>query len=926
MARRALAGLLAVGVLATAAACAAVREPDAPAREARAGPVLGVNADLTLLGDAELERAAARLAAGGIQAVRQSVWWARVEPGRGVLDWTDVDRVALALERHNVGLVVSLGSAPAWARRDPPPPAHWWLCEEPDAVASASAHHAPPTDPQDLARFAALLAHRHGKRMLAVEIWPQANLLPHWRRGGPDPEDYAVLLAAVAAALREVAPGVAVVSGAPAPTTELGVCALSDLVFLERLALTGALEEVDAVGVAPLGLRAGPEAAPTTSEPLVFRRAELAADALARRGVRAPLWAMAWGWRVADGSPGDALWGGHPATTVARWTREAHGLAADWPWLGAMFAWQLQPTEPPGHPAWGYALWDEDHEPGATWNALLEAAGGRSGGPATATAVRAPLPREDPPGRGRLDGLLLPAAAGVALLLLLAAVLRRTAKAWPGSPAAAARRLPWAVPAGLLVCGLIASAVDRPLVALIGNGALVAAATVAPAVAVAAVAAAAPFWASLVLYVGPVPVRPIELLIAAAVAGRLLAWLLERPARADVVRQLPSAARRVRVPDALVIALVAWAALAPLWAEHAGVAAREWRTVIAGPALYYLLLRTGSRRERTTAALDGLVLGGTVAAVWALAGVALAAIGIGAGAVAAEGVLRANGPYASPNNLALFLGRLVPLVVAVTAWGNGRRRLVYAAAAVPIGLATVATFSRGAVFVGLPVAALYLVLVAAPRPGRAQARALALAAAAGVALAALLAPFARTERLSSLLDAKPGSTVFLRLRLWQSAAAMVRDHPWLGVGPDNFLYLFQERYVQRDAVQERFLSHPHNAVLDWWTRLGLPGLLVFLALVAANVRAGLTALSRERRSARWPLVVGALGMQVYAVAHGMVDNVFFLVDLALMWWIAQATLLAASESDEPAPGAASVTDRRTSTAPSCTAGGTACPD
>ena len=75
--------------------------------------------------------------------------------------------------------------------------------------------------------------------MPALEVWPEANILPHWREGGPDPEEYSRLLRAVATAVKRAAPGTRIVSGAPAPNAELGVCYLSDLVFLDRLALTG---------------------------------------------------------------------------------------------------------------------------------------------------------------------------------------------------------------------------------------------------------------------------------------------------------------------------------------------------------------------------------------------------------------------------------------------------------------------------------------------------------------------------------------------------------------------------------------------------------------------------------------------------------------------------------------------------------------
>jgi O-antigen ligase len=141
------------------------------------------------------------------------------------------------------------------------------------------------------------------------------------------------------------------------------------------------------------------------------------------------------------------------------------------------------------------------------------------------------------------------------------------------------------------------------------------------------------------------------------------------------------------------------------------------------------------------------------------------------------------------------------------------------------------------------------------------------------------------------------------MRLWQSSWRMIADQPMLGYGLDNFLYAYRDFYVQRDVIQERGLSHPHNVLLDVWTRLGLPGLILGGLIVAGNVRLAREAL-RAGRDERRAVAAAALGMQVYALAHGLVDNSVFLVDLASAWWIAQAALLAMSSpaSGDPWPG------------------------
>ena len=61
---------------------------------------------------------------------------------------------------------------------------------------------------------------------------------------------------------------------------------------------------------------------------------------------------------------------------------------------------------------------------------------------------------------------------------------------------------------------------------------------------------------------------------------------------------------------------------------------------------------------------------------------------------------------------------------------------------------------------------------------------------------------------------------------------MLRDHPLLGVGLDNFLYEYP-KYILPEAWREPNLSHPHNIVLDFWVRLGIGGVFILFWLLAA---------------------------------------------------------------------------------------------
>ncbi len=854
-------------------------------------------------------------ARAGVRLVRFRVDWATIEPAPGAFEVAGWDALASAARAAGVGLVAVVDSAPAWARRDPPWPAAWWVCDEPAALASPPS--APPTDAADLARFAARFAERYRDVLVALEVWREPNVLPRWRRTGPDPEDYATLLWAVTAAVRPAAPGVRVVSAPLAPTTDVGVCYLSDVVYLDRLARTGALAAVDAVGVVAAGFGQPPDAPAGDREVLNAARVELLRRVVARFDVDRPLWVVADPGPTSDGAARDDLgW----------WRALRRRSDAGWPFAAAVFA-GVASAPPAAGGAWA--------------DRLAAAAGGPP--PATLPAARPPAEASMRPPRAGSARIVRPWptgparhwALGVALVLAAgaAALGARAAAGWLGRVAATrprgrARVQGWLAQPDRLWPGALAlvtlAVVDTvwpwpanaPLVPL-----MVAVAARWPRSALATIAGAAPFaFASYRFGVaprlGPLAVNPVELAIAVALGGHAVrAWL----ARAVDVG-LDGAPRRARRPidalDAGVVAVVSWAALSPLWAEEPVLAVREWRTVVLGPALYYGLLRSWpDRRSAAGAAWVGLVAGAVVAAAWGLAGAAAHALGWSAAAVQAEGVLRASGPYNSPNNLALIAGRAAIGLASAGLWratdrrGGGApaplrpaaersagwrwARLAAWLAGTVVSLGLIATFSRGTILVGLPVSLVWLVWLAGR--GRLRRRVLAAAAAVVAAVALALLPFARTERVTESFALRPGTTLYYRVRLWQSAWRMGLDHPVLGVGLDNFMGLYRDRYVQRDVAQERFLSHPHNAPLDWWTRLGLPGLALFAAWLVAFAR-------RAARGARtmdagggtlWAAGVGAL---VYGLAHGVLDNHFFLVDLALYTWTAQAMVLASLDA------------------------------
>jgi len=405
-----------------------------------------------------------------------------------------------------------------------------------------------------------------------------------------------------------------------------------------------------------------------------------------------------------------------------------------------------------------------------------------------------------------------------------------------------------------------------------------------PALWLAALLFALPFYFAVKLPL--LPNRTLDLIDVGVLGGVVVVffqWLVQR-----LVAYPGGAAQQARRharswPLLFLALLVTWALVATVSARYPAIALREWRTVFLNALLFggtlALMLRLSAQAAQDRWLLVAAWLAGaavvSVAGLWGFAG--------GDALVSpAEGVRRIQAFYGSANNLALYLDRTVAVALALAIFSRTpRTRLLWALLAAPQGLALLLTFSKGSLFLALPVTMLTLGVGGIwllRQEGRSIRPILVLG---GVALAGMLVilPFAGAERFQRLFDLSQG-TGFLRLQLWRSAGQMALDHPLLGVGPDQFLYHYRSNYLLPTGWQEPNLNHPHNLFLDWWTRLGLPGLLLGLAWLGSG---GATVVRWLRRGQPKALALGVLTAIAAALAHGLIDISYALPDLMVVW-------------------------------------------
>lgn len=334
----------------------------------------------------------------------------------------------------------------------------------------------------------------------------------------------------------------------------------------------------------------------------------------------------------------------------------------------------------------------------------------------------------------------------------------------------------------------------------------------------------------------------------------------------------------------LPLLIVIWAGVTAFDTRYPALALREWRTLFLNPLLVGGLIVVILRDPAARSANLRWLVGGWLAGALLAAGFGLAGYLVGgAWVIETEGVRRIRGLYGSPNNLALYLDRSLAVTLALALLLRGNRwRTVLAVAAMVQGAALLLTFSKGSLLLALPAMALVIGWLGwryLRRAGRSPRILIGLAAAALVA-GFVMAPFLGAERFQRLFDFS-GGTGFLRLQLWQGAWQMAIDHPLTGVGPDQFLYYYRSDYLLPAAWQEPNLNHPHNLVLDWWTRLGLPGLLLGMWWLGGGT---VRLLRRSWRGTGNALTIGLAAAAVAALAHGLIDVSYALPDLMVIWF------------------------------------------
>jgi hypothetical protein len=133
----------------------------------------------------------------------------------------------------------------------------------------------------------------------------------------------------------------------------------------------------------------------------------------------------------------------------------------------------------------------------------------------------------------------------------------------------------------------------------------------------------------------------------------------------------------------------------------------------------------------------------------------------------------------------------------------------------------------------------------------------------------------------------PGNVMRMpRSVLWETALEVSSDHPWLGIGPDNFRHVYG-RYLGLAAWDTRV--HTNNTYLEVLTGMGVIGLAALCWLMVAAGRSAV-AIAAKARDDSIRGVAAAFAACVAIAVHGLVDSFLTFTSTYVVFAIAAGLL------------------------------------
>ena len=124
----------------------------------------------------------------------------------------------------------------------------------------------------------------------------------------------------------------------------------------------------------------------------------------------------------------------------------------------------------------------------------------------------------------------------------------------------------------------------------------------------------------------------------------------------------------------------------------------------------------------------------------------------------------------------------------------------------------------------------------------------------------------------------------LRMAMWESTLAMIRDYPLTGIGWGGYLWTYPvyDFFIQNPDIK---IYHAHNMYLHLMAEIGIPAFLLFMAIIVKTVYMAVRVAKRSQD--RWlaGMAMGVIAAIISLLVNGVTDHILFNIQLSMFFWM-----------------------------------------
>lgn len=234
----------------------------------------------------------------------------------------------------------------------------------------------------------------------------------------------------------------------------------------------------------------------------------------------------------------------------------------------------------------------------------------------------------------------------------------------------------------------------------------------------------------------------------------------------------------------------------------------------------------------------------------------------------------------NPNLLGGFLVTMISLAGGLSlSYARERRGLILALTVLVFGLCLGLTYSRGAW-----ISLLAVIMICGLLYSRRILWLLLL-----VPVAVFLAHDVLLERFMSILNPTDTSST-LRLAIWESTLAMIMDKPFFGIGWGSYWLVYPQYdfFINNSGTK---IVHAHNMYLNIAAEIGVPGLMVFLAIMYGHAKTALRIFAAAGDKWISGLMLGMVAAIAGLAVSGLTDYIMFNIQISMLFWLLNAIIV-----------------------------------